>query len=867
VVNFSYSEILLDHRKKLDFMRRGIITILFSIAIFFSSNDVTAQAKVIDSLLRVLEHSSEDSNKVNLLNDISLKYLNKEDYEQALKYGNASLLLAEKLGMKGKIALAYHRLGYINNEKGDNTESIKNYNAAVNIREEIGDKLGMASSLNNIANIYRGQGNYPEALKNHLTCLKIREEIGDRAGIATSLHNIGNIYRDKGNYAEALKNFFASLKIRQELGDKPAMVRSYYVIGNAYDFMGNYPEARKSLQAALDLCKETGNKKEIAMAYGNIGTMYNNQGNDSEALKNYLIAMHIFLEIGNKAELAVTYNNIGTVYSAQARDQSDSSKRKEYLNEALKYFALDLKLSEESADKIGIGFDHNNIGAAYVQLKQYDVALEHLFAGLKIRNEIGERRPIINSYITIGGAYYEMKKYSEARQFLNNALTLSLEAGLKDRTREIYKNLQKLDSASGQWTDAYRNYQLFISYKDSLSNEENAKKIVRLQMQYDFDKKEDSLKYEQTLVNEKLKQQTLLTQKEQQSLVLKEKELQLSGKEKELQHLAYLKAQSDLQIEQSHRQEKEKQLTLAEKENALQLSQLQLQKAQISLKENQIHEQRRQRYYYIGGIVLLFLALFFIVRDFRNRQRANAAIASQKLKTQKAEAIHRMAELELQSLRAQLNPHFMFNSLNAIQELVLMEDNEKSHIYLSAFADLLRMLLDNANQPFIPLKKEIQFLELYLSLENLRIPNLQYSIEVDEKIATNTVLIPNMILQPYIENAIWHGLSHKKDDRALDIRVRQDHGTILFQIKDNGVGRKKAEELKSLYRKKHRSKGMELLSKRFSLLSKEYSTDIQTTITDLYEHEQPLGTLVEIAIPLTLSEKSKEVVYDTDNHN
>jgi LytS/YehU family sensor histidine kinase len=247
------------------------------------------------------------------------------------------------------------------------------------------------------------------------------------------------------------------------------------------------------------------------------------------------------------------------------------------------------------------------------------------------------------------------------------------------------------------------------------------------------------------------------------------------------------------------------------------------------------------------GLISLFL--FLLNRQHNLRRKA----------IEKAETQHKMAELELQSLRAQLNPHFMFNSLNAIQELILMEENDKSHTYLARFAKLLRMLLENANSPFIPLARELEFLELYLSLENLRIPDLKYSITIDKGLDTEQVKIPNMILQPFIENAIWHGLSHKPaGDRKLNIRVLQLADGVQYEIEDNGVGRKKAAELKSIYRKAHRSKGMELLTKRFKLLNEEYRFEIRTNTTDVMNKEEVAGTLVTINVPWELARENKK---------
>jgi LytS/YehU family sensor histidine kinase len=168
------------------------------------------------------------------------------------------------------------------------------------------------------------------------------------------------------------------------------------------------------------------------------------------------------------------------------------------------------------------------------------------------------------------------------------------------------------------------------------------------------------------------------------------------------------------------------------------------------------------------------------------------------------------------------------------------------------------MLLENAERPFIPLQRELDFLQLYLSLENLRIPDLKYHITVDPGIDTEQTAIPNMILQPYIENAIWHGLSHKQRDRDLNLRINRANNVIQYEIKDNGVGRKKAAELKSLFRKEHKSKGMELLSKRFKLLAKEFGSDIETTVEDVVEKNEVAGTIVTIKVPLSFSEQNKK---------
>jgi LytS/YehU family sensor histidine kinase len=269
--------------------------------------------------------------------------------------------------------------------------------------------------------------------------------------------------------------------------------------------------------------------------------------------------------------------------------------------------------------------------------------------------------------------------------------------------------------------------------------------------------------------------------------------------------------------------------------------------------EQQLAERKRAILFTsIAAAFVTMLTIFFLLYQ-RQKNLKQKAI-------EKAETAHKMAELELQSLRAQLNPHFMFNSLNAIQELIMMEENDKGNAYLVRFAKLLRMLLDNANSPFIPLARELEFLELYLSLENLRIPDMKYRLIIDPAIDLQAIKIPNMILQPFMENAIWHGLSNKKaGDRRLELRVHSGTSGVTYEVEDNGVGRKKAAELKSAFRKEHRSKGMELLTRRFKLLNEEYRNEIVTKITDLEEDHIIAGTLVTITVPWALSSDLKKI--------
>lgn len=393
-------------------------------------------------------------------------------------------------------------------------------------------------------------------------------------------------------------------------------------------------------------------------------------------------------------------------------------------------------------------------------------------------------------------------------------------------------------SGIGNYKDALYSTKQYLILKDSVLNNETLKKVSELKVQYEMKKLqlEERAKQQLALAEEKALRENLLNgQKLQQERILVEAKLQQErtmAEEKTVHQLAI----ADQKFQQEKRTAEER----AKYDKTIALEKAEQEKLKLE-------KQRMNTIWLVGilGISAIAALLFLLFRQRTQKRRA----------VEKAQALHRMTELELQSLRAQLNPHFMFNSLNSIQELILLEENEKSNTYLSAFADLLRMLLDNANQPFISLKKELQFLELYISLENLRIPNLEYTINIESCLNIEHLRIPNMMLQPYVENAIWHGLSNKQSNRNLQINIGQRGGNICIEIVDNGIGRKKAAEIKRVYRKQHKSKGMELLSDRFTLISREYGADIQTTITDLYKEENPAGTKVDIIYPSWVSEK------------
>lgn len=213
-----------------------------------------------------------------------------------------------------------------------------------------------------------------------------------------------------------------------------------------------------------------------------------------------------------------------------------------------------------------------------------------------------------------------------------------------------------------------------------------------------------------------------------------------------------------------------------------------------------------------GGFLLLFLIVFLFVRRARKRSKE----LRQKLEMEKS-----LIELEQKALRLQMNPHFIFNSLNTIQHLIIEKDEKSAKYYLSKFAKLMRQILENSRERLISINDEIKTLENYLIIEKFSRSDFDYNIEVDEAIDREEEILPPMMIQPFVENAIIHGLKGMKDRKGLiQISFKRGEGYLQFEVEDNGQGRERAEKQKSQIANYHRSTALTVTQERLDNLNK-----------------------------------------------
>lgn len=242
------------------------------------------------------------------------------------------------------------------------------------------------------------------------------------------------------------------------------------------------------------------------------------------------------------------------------------------------------------------------------------------------------------------------------------------------------------------------------------------------------------------------------------------------------------------------------------------------------------------RWWFIIGIGLVVISIIILIYRYQlNTQR------------KKSEMINELNLSKLTAIQSQMNPHFIFNALNSIQDLVLKGDIDNSYTFITKFSNLVRRTLNYSDKDFVDFEQEIKLLELYLSLEKLRFKKeLDYSITIDNNA---DIMIPPLLVQPFIENALVHGLLHKEGNKKLSIHFRMEESLVCV-IEDNGVGREKAKAIKIRQRSEHESFSGKAIQKRFEILSNVMNSKFGYEYEDLYENNLPIGTRVKLTIPV-----------------
>lgn len=244
-----------------------------------------------------------------------------------------------------------------------------------------------------------------------------------------------------------------------------------------------------------------------------------------------------------------------------------------------------------------------------------------------------------------------------------------------------------------------------------------------------------------------------------------------------------------------------------------------------ALKDELITKKNKFNYVLIGSVILMLILLGLIAKALFSIKTKNKKIA-------------------LQSLRREMNPHFIFNSLNSVNQFIAQNNELEANKYLTSYSNLMRNMMETSNKDFISLSNELEQIKKYLDLEHLRFQDkFDYVIVVDEKLDSDAILVPNMLIQPHLENAIWHGLRYRETIGKLKVTFAEENQLIKVSIEDDGIGVEKSRELKTQNQKVHESRGLNNVEERINLLNDLYHQEISYAISSGTDGNGTLVTL------------------------
>lgn len=574
------------------------------------------------------------------------------------------------------------------------------------------------------------------------------------------------------------------------------LTRSFY-----YWNKGQLQNARKALIKVEELLPVVSNIKIEGSFYNYQGLVNFGEGNYEEGVDFFIKALSIFETIGDIEGAAKCYNNIGSIYFELDK-----------LDDALKSYQRALTLLNDNYQEEKIGRFLGNIGLVYRAKGDYQKALEYYKRSLEINEKYGYEKDAAINLQNIAVLYTKMENYPEALQHMLSSNEISRK--IDDKIGILYSShgLASIYGKMGQSDKSIDELEKVLILAKNLNLKEEIKNIYESLSNY----------YEET---------------KQFDLALKNRK--------------YYESWKDSLINENHlNQVKELEIKYETAQKDNQISELAYQN-ELQAKETQ--RQSTIKKAFIGGFILTTLLAGLIIYITRQRLKNQKLLAEKDKEIKEVNFRQQLSELEMKALRAQINPHFLYNCMNSINRMILEKENEMASQYLAKFSKLVRLILENAEKPSVPLQNELAMLEAYINLEGLRFKGkIKYAISVDESVDPDTTYLPSMVLQPFVENAIWHGLMNKNDDEEglIKISVKEENEILNCAIEDNGIGREAALELREKSILKTKSMGMKITEERLKLIAKE-GWERLINIVDLKDHtNQPLGTRVEITLPL-----------------
>lgn len=485
---------------------------------------------------------------------------------------------------------------------------------------------------------------------------------------------------------------------------------------------------------------------------------------------------------------------------------------------------------------------NEELGDVYSAKKEYATAEKFYNKGLIVAKNHLITPKITDLNSKLGKVSFSQGKVQQATTYFDNSLNLASSENKqrsvveKERVADFYNSNQQFDQeielrkknlSALETLDAEVLTENSLNEPDSLTTQKSNYKIAKAYVQQA--KYDDAIPYLEKSISEANKKSDLIIEKDatrKLSEVYKTvgeytKALESYQSYVGLVDKLYLNREQEIaNVSKVSRDLIKQQQRITGLEDERKLSE---NKLLLASKDNELQNERNKQqsiviYALLAGLLLLLLLAFYMYRNIKQQRINNNLLA-------------------LKSLRSQMNPHFIFNALNSVNSFIASNDERTANRYLTDFSKLMRSVLENSEEDFIPLSKEIELLALYTKLEHFRFQDkFEYSITIDEAIKVGEFVIPPMLLQPYIENAVWHGLRYKEEKGVLEINLKAlGANELQIIIQDNGIGRAKSKALKTEHQKKQNSKGMGNIKKRVAILNEMYADKVDVYIEDIVD--------------------------------
>ena len=459
---------------------------------------------------------------------------------------------------------------------------------------------------------------------------------------------------------------------------------------------------------------------------------------------------------------------------------------------AITQFDKSLKLEEQDNNKLGLAINYHNIGYAEEAKGNLSAALTNYQKSLDYNNAIDSEIGRVICYNSIGGIYLKQENFEEAEPIIREALEKALNLDDQFYITSSYLNLGTLEFQLNQFSIA----------------EKNLKKALNIASSYNLKSSVADASKLLSKINEKNKKYDV-------ALDYYQKAVEIENTILTEQNLQYV---NDIVIEYENENKNNQIKALALENEAVRL--------------------RLERNKNILLFTSLLIAILGTILFIMNRTKA--------LRRDK-----HILTLEQDMLRSQMNPHFIFNSLNSIKLYIINNEKENAVYYLNKFSKLIRKILMASKEKETSLEDELETMKLYMNIENIRFSNeIDFKINVDPSINTEITKIPSLVLQPFLENSLWHGLSSKTDNKKIELNVfKKSSKFIVVEIVDNGIGRIASQKIKEQKKLKRNSVGIDITKARLANFSESFEDSYSLKIEDLYTDNSPSGTKISLLIP------------------